>query len=62
MNTYTAIAMALALAAAISVNIQQQIQSGRLPVVPMSAESLCTGVDLNLGCIPIELTRANPAP
>jgi hypothetical protein len=62
MNTYTAIAMALALAAAIGVNIQQQIQSGRLPVIPMSSESLCTGIDLNAGCVPIELTAVHPAP
>ncbi|HTR84215.1 MAG TPA: hypothetical protein VMI56_07030 [Reyranella sp.] len=62
MNTYTLIAMALALAAAISVNIQQQIQSGRLPVVPISSESLCTGIDLNVGCVPIDLTPAARAP
>jgi hypothetical protein len=54
----------LGLIAAVVLALQAQAGHPRAPVIHQSADvlatSVCTGVDLNIGCQPIELTPGRP--
>ena len=50
--------------AALALAFQAQVGGWLAPVIrfpaAMSFDSVCTGVDLNVGCVPVELTSQQP--